>query len=310
VPLLACLAAGGCGAPTPRPGEATIERLDPGLDALVAPDAEVESVADGFQWAEGPAWRKGAGYLVFSDVPGNTIYRWDPAHGLSVFLRPSGYTGEAPPGRELGSNGLVFDARDSLVMADHGNRDVERLHESTYTKTVLADRYEGHRLNSPNDLTFASNGDLYFTDPPFGLWKLDADSARELAFSGVYRLTPDGSLTLLTRELAFPNGIALSPDERTLYVSDSDASHPVWMAWDLKPDGALGGGRVLFDAGDLARAKLPGVPDGIEVDEHGNLFTGGPGGILVLSPDGRHLGTIATGQPTANCAFGDDGSTL
>jgi gluconolactonase len=310
--ILLAVAAAGCSAsrtPPTRSG-ATIERLDPALDALVSGDVTVEALADGFAWAEGPAWRERGGYLVFSDVPGNTIHRWDEEGGLAVFLRPSGYTGATPPGRELGTNGLAFDADGALVVADHGNRQVARLDETSYTKTVLADRFQGRRLNSPNDLTFASNGDLYFTDPPYGLRGLDADSAKELDFNGVYRLTPAGVLTLLTRDVPFPNGIALSPDERTLYVSNSEATHAVWLAWDLAPDGTLSGRRILFDATPLAEGGAPGVPDGIEVDEHGNLFTGGPGGILILSPEGRHLGTIATGQPTANCAFGDDGSSL
>ena len=307
---LVALAGAACSAPPTVASVATIERLDPALDALISRDAPVEQLADGFDWAEGPAWRKGGGYLVFSDVPGNTIYRWDEKGGLSVFLRPSGYTGPTPPGEELGSNGLAFDADDALVMADHGNRQVARLDDAKWTKTVLADHFEGRRLNSPNDLTFASNGDLYFTDPPYGLWKQNADSAKELDFNGVYRVTKEGVLMLLTRDVPFPNGIALSPDERTLYVANSQATNAVWLAWDLAPDGRLANQRVLFDATSLAAGGAPGVPDGMEVDEHGNLFAGGPGGILILSPDGRHLGTIATGQPTANCAFGDDGSTL
>jgi len=287
-----------------------IERLDPALDALIAPDAKIEQLAAGFEWSEGPVWRVSGRYLLFSDVPRNTIYKWQDSSGLSVFLRPAGYTGINPPGRELGTNGLTFDANDSLVMADHGNRQVARLNEAKFTKTTLADRYQGNRLNSPNDLVYRSNGDLYFTDPPYGLKGLNDDPARELRHNGVYRLTRSGELTLLTTELTFPNGIAFSPDEKTLYVANSDPQRAIWMAYDVRPDGTIGNGRVFFDATALARAGKPGLPDGMKVDRAGNLFASGPGGIFVFSPAGKHLGTIVTGQPTANCAFGDDGSTL
>jgi gluconolactonase len=293
-----------------RPTVGRIERLDPALDALIAPDAKIEQLATGFQWSEGPVWRRSGRYLLFSDVPGNTIYKGQDSTGLSVFLRPAGYTGVNPPGRELGTNGLTFDANDSLVMADHGNRQVARLDEARFTRTTLADRYEGKRLNSPNDLVYRSNGDLYFTDPPYGLKGLNDDPARELRFNGVYRLTRAGQLTLLTSELTFPNGIAFSPDEKTLYVANSDPQRAIWMAYDVRPDGTIGSGRVFFDATAAARAGKPGLPDGMKVDGAGNLFASGPGGIFIFSPAGKHLGTIVTGQPTANCAFGDDGSTL
>jgi gluconolactonase len=294
----------------PLPVVGSIERLDPALDALVAPDARIEKLADGFTWSEGPVWRRSGAYLLFSDIPRNTIYRWKEDTGLSVYLRPAGYAGSTPPGRELGSNGLTLDARDALVMADHGNRQIARVVDSNATKITLADRYDGKRLNSPNDLVYRSNGDLYFTDPPYGLEGNNNSPLKELPFNGVYRLTPAGTLTLLTRELTFPNGIAISPDQRTLYVAVSDPNRPIWMAYDIAEDGTIARGRVLFDATALVRRGLKGLPDGLKVDRHGNLFATGPGGVLVIAPDGRHLGTIVTGQPTANCAFGDDGSTL
>jgi gluconolactonase len=309
---------GGPGAAFPTVG--AIERLDPALDRLVSPGARIEQLARGFQWAEGPVWRRDAGgaaggYLLFSDVPGNTIYRWQDGRGLSVFLRPSGFAGPNPPGRELGSNGLTLDLSGALVVADHGNRMVARVDDRTFTKTVLADRFEGRRLNSPNDVTFGANGDLYFTDPPYGLRGQDADPAKELAFNGVYRRAADGTLGLVTRELSRPNGIALSPDGRTLYVANSDPARAVWMAYDVAPDGSVAGapaarGRVVFDATRLVGPARPGLPDGMRVAADGTLFATGPGGVLVLTPGGRHLGTIVTGQPTANCAFGDDGRTL
>ncbi|NUO62259.1 MAG: SMP-30/gluconolactonase/LRE family protein [Gemmatimonadaceae bacterium] len=309
----ALVVAAACGS-TPRPQEvkpaATVERLDPALDALVPRDARVERLAGGFAWAEGPAWRKNGGYLLLSDAPHNTMWRWKEGEGLSVFLRPAGYTGTNPPGRELGSNGITIDASGAVVYADHGNRLIARLVDSNYTKVTLADRYQGKRFNSPNDLVFRANGDLYFTDPPYGLAGQDSDPAKELPFNGVYRVTPSGEVTLLTRELSRPNGIALSPDERTLYVANSDAAHAVWMAYDVNADGTIANGRVLFDATALVKQGKPGLPDGMKVDRDGNLFAGGPGGVLVITPQGKHLGTIVTGQPTANCAWGDDGSTL
>jgi gluconolactonase len=287
-----------------------IERLDPAIDAIIPKDARIEKLAEGFQWSEGPTWRAKGGYLVFSDIPANTIYKWKDGEGLSVFLRPSGFTGPNPPGRQFGSNGLTSSPTGVLVMADHGNRQVASLDETKFIKTTLADRYQGKRLNSPNDVVFRSNGDLYFTDPPFGLNKLNDDPAKELTENGVYRVTPSGELTLVTQELRFPNGIAFSPDERTLYVSNAETTRPIWMAYDVQADGTIERGRVLFDATPLIQQKRIGVPDGLRVDKRGNLFAAGPGGILVITPQGKHIGTIRTGQPTANCAFGDDGSTL
>ena len=287
-----------------------IDRLDPALDALVPVGARIETLAVGFDWTEGPVWRKSGGYLLFSDIPRNAINRWKEGEGITTFLRPAGYSGPTPAGRELGTNGLAFDAQDKLVMADHGNRQIARLNDSIFTRTTLADRFEGKRLNSPNDLVFHPNGDLYFTDPPYGLDGTNNSKAKELPFNGVYRLKASGELTLLTKDLTFPNGIAISPDARTLYVAISDARNPRWMAYDLQPDGTIARGRVFFDAAPLVAQGGRGAPDGMKVDVRGNLFATGPGGVLVFSPAGKHLGTIVTGERTANVAFGDDGSTL
>ena len=290
-----------------------IDRMDPALDDLVAPGTRPELLASGLAWAEGPAWRKKGGYLVFSDIPNNTIYRWDERGGLSVFLRPAGYTESNPPpvGRELGSNALLWDHHGRLVINDQGNRRVVRLEEKNFTKVVLADRFRGKRLNSPNDLVYHSNGDLYFTDPPYGLDGLNDNPHKELKFNGVYCLTESGELHLIISDLTFPNGIALSPDEKILYVCVSDLENARVMAYDLRPDGTVENGRVFFDANALLRkAGGKGPPDGMKLDKKGNVFLGGPGGILVITPEGKHLGTIVTGHITANCAFGDDGSTL
>jgi len=287
-----------------------IERLDPALDALIPASATIEKVAEGFRWSEGPVWRKSGGYLLFSDIPSNTIYRWKDGEGLSVFMRPAGYAGSTPAGLELGSNGLVFDANDRLVMADHGNRQIARVNDSIFTKTTLADRFEGKRLNSPNDLVYHPNGDLYFTDPPYGLDGITESKVKELPFSGVYRLKPNGELSLLVRDLVFPNGIAISPDLRTLYVAVSHPTKPLWMAYDIQADGTVARGRVFDDPATLVAQGRIGAPDGMKIDRNGNLFATGPGGVLVFSPSGKHLGTIMTGERTANVAFADDGSTL
>lgn len=304
------LAGSGCRSAARLPVVGTVQPGDAAFAALVPPGARMERLAGGLQWAEGPIWRRNGGYLLFSDIPANTVYRWTERDGLTVFMRPAGYIAPDPPGRELGTNGLKLDRQGRLVFADHGNRQIARLDESNFTRTTLAARYQGKRLNSPNDLAVRSNGDIYFTDPPYGLKGLNKDPAKELDFSGVYRISAAGELTLLTKELPFPNGIAFSPDERTLYVANSDPEHAVWMAYPVQADGSIGTGRVLFDATSLAKQGKPGLPDGMVVDRQGNLFAAGPGGVLVLTPDGRHLGTIETRQPTANVAFGDDGSTL
>ena len=300
---------GGAGGAPPNPRTfGTIERLDPRLDQLIPRDAVIEKLAEGFDWSEGPVWIKRDRCLLFSDVPLNVVYRWTPGKGISIFLKPSGYTGSVVRGGEPGSNGLTVDAQGRLVLCEHGDRRVARL-EKDGRKTTLADRYDGKRLNSPNDLVFRSNGDLYFTDPPYGLQGLNASPDKELPFNGVYRLAPDGKLTLLTKDLTFPNGIAFSPDEKILYVAVSDPKRAVVMAYEVQSDGAVAQGRVLFDATPLVGSR-PGLPDGLKVDRRGHLFATGPGGVLVLSPEGRHLGTIATGQATANCAWGEDGSVL
>lgn len=301
------------GASEPHQGPAgnsgKIVRLDPCLDRLVPKDAVLEKVAGGFAWVEGPVWNRRDRCLLFSDIPNNSIFKWQEGKGVTLFLKPSGYTGKTPfAGREPGSNGVTFDSQGRLVLCEHGDRRITRL-EADGRKTVLADRYQGKRLNSPNDLVFKSNGDLYFTDPPFGLPKTFDDPGKELAFSGVYRLTPRGELTLLTKELRAPNGIAFSPSEKTLYVSNSDPNRAIWMAYDVNDDGTITNGRVFFQAPAWSKDRKGG-PDGMKVDREGNIFTAGPGGLYIIAPEGTLLGNIDLGQATGNCAWGNDGSVL
>jgi gluconolactonase len=286
-----------------------IVRLDPRFDKLVPLDAKIEKIAGGHKWVEGPVWNRKKGYLLFSDIPNNSVYKWQDGNGESLFLKPSGYTGKQPfDGPEPGSNGLTYDPQGRLVLAEHGDRRVARL-ERNGRKTTLADRYQGKRLNSPNDVVFKSNGDLYFTDPPFGLPRSFDDPRKELPFQGVYRYSKDGKLTLLTKDIKAPNGITFSPDEKKLYVSNADPANAVWMVYDIMADGSIANVKVLFNATAWTKNKK-GAPDGMKVDREGNLFAAGPGGIYVIAPDGAHLGTIETGIPSGNVAWGEDGSSL
>ena len=286
-----------------------IERLDPRLDALIPADAKIEVLASGFDWAEGPVWiADDGGALLFSDLPNNVIHRWHPRRGLEVYLKPAGFTGIGEYSSESGSNGLTLDTDGNLVACEHGDRRISVLVKDGGKRT-LVDNYQGKRLNSPNDLVYHSSGALYFTDPPYGLPERGSDPTRELDYAGVYRLSPGGELTLLTAELTRPNGIAFSPDERTLYVAVSDPEHAVIMAYDVLEDGLVDAGRVFFDATSRVGA-MPGLPDGLKGDANGNLFATGPGGVLVFAPDGAHLGTIKPGHATANCGWGGDGTVL
>ncbi|HKQ72197.1 MAG TPA: SMP-30/gluconolactonase/LRE family protein [Blastocatellia bacterium] len=290
---------------------AKIVSLDPAFDKLVPASAKVEKLVDGHKWVEGPVWNRKEGYLLFSDIPNNAIIKWQEGKGESVFMQPAGYTGKDPfTGKEPGTNGLTYDSEGHLVACEHGDRRVSRLEADGKTKKTLADKYNGKRLNSPNDLTYKSNGDLYFTDPIYGLPQQEKDPARELDFCGVYRLSKDGKLTLLTKEITRPNGIALSPDEKKLYVASSDHDKAIWMVYDAHSNGTISNGKVFFDATAWVKEGRPGLPDGMKVDKDGNLFATGPGGVLVFSPEGKHLGTFDTGVPTANVGWGGDGSTL
>jgi len=287
-----------------------IVRQNSRIDDLIGPGAKIEVVASGFEWCEGPLWIPDAkgGYLLFSDIPRNSVMKWQEGVGVSVFMKPSGYTGITDYGREPGSNGLTLDLQGHIIFCEHGDRRISRL-EKDGGKRTLADNYKGKRLNSPNDAVVKSNGDIYFTDPPYGLPKGTSDPRRELDFCGVYRLSVSGELTLLTKEMTRPNGIAFSPDERVLYVAQSDSDNAIIKAFPVTSNGTLGDGKVLYDFTNLMR-KYPGAPDGLKVGEGGNLFATGPGGVYIVTPEGTLLGRIHTGKRTSNCAWGNDGSVL
>jgi len=288
-----------------------IVRNDPALDDIVSPAATIEKLAGGFLFTEGPVWvprtADSDGHLLFSDPNANTIYRWSTDGQISVFRTKSGYTGpDVGDYGQPGSNGLALDREGRLTINEHGNRRVTRL-EKTGAITVLADRYQGRRLNSPNDLVYRSDGVLYFTDPPFGLPRGHADPRKELAFSGVFAVA-NGELSVVSTDLAGPNGLALSPDEKYLYVGNWDPKRKVVMRYEVKADGGLVNGRVFFD---MTSAPGEDAIDGIKVDRRGNLYVSGPGGLWIISAEGTHLGTVAGPEHPHNMAWGDDdGRTL
>lgn len=298
-------------AQTVYPTLGQIQYDDQRFENIIPKGTQLEVLATGFDWSEGPVWVKDGGFLVFSDVPQNTIFKWTEKEGISTFLKPSGYSGLAMYSDESGSNGLTIDNQNRLVSCEHGDRRVSAMPLGGGGKVTLADRYQGKRFNSPNDVVqHTGNGSYYFTDPPYGLPKKADDPTRELPGFGVYRIAPDGKVTMVVENLTRPNGLAFSPDGQTLYVAQSDPDKAVIMAYPVKSDGNLGAGKLFYDATPLVKKGLKGLPDGLKLDQSGNVWTTGPGGVLVLSPEGKLLGRIETGQATANCAWGDDGKTL
>jgi gluconolactonase len=294
---------------TPSEVNVEVERLDPAMNAIVGPNPKIFKLAEGFKFTEGPIWVPNGGYLLFSDPNSNIIYKYTPGKEgeLSVFRTPSGYSGAgiAEYGQP-GSNGLTLDGEGRLTINEHGNHRVSRL-EKDGSLTVLADRYEGKRLNSPNDLVYRSDGTLFFTDPPFGLPKFFDDPRRELPYSGVFSIY-QGKLQVVSKDLTGPNGIAFSPDEKYLYVGDWNEKKKVVMRYEVKPDGTLANGQVFFD---MTSAPGEDALDGVKVDQRGNLYVSGPGGLWVISPEGKHLGTIKAPKHVHNMAWGDDdGKTL
>lgn len=309
----------------PEASPLKVERLDPALDRIVPPGAQLERVATGFTWLEGPVWVKGGihlnlgGSLFFAEITSNSIRRWNQSEGASIFLQPSGYQGKAPyGGPEPGSNGMTLDERGRLTVAGHAQRDVyrfESLDPHHGQITILADSYQGKRLNSPNDLVYRSDGSLYFTDPPYGLrTQSDNDPDKQLKVNGVYRIPnaqeqepgappARNKLQLLVSDLPRPNGIAFSPDEKYLYVDNSQPKK-LWMRYRVQPDGTLTDAKVFYDASaNTIDDQRPGTPDGMKVDVQGNIYSAGPGGVWIFSPDGRHLGTILIPERTSNVTW-------
>lgn len=291
-----------------------IERIDPALDKIIPPNTKIEVIGNGMVWSEGPLWVSEEKMLLCSDVKENRIHKWTEREGLVTFLEPSGFTGKTTDSRERGSNGLTLNPAGNLVMCQHGDRRVARytgdFKNPKPAFTSIVDGYEGKKFNSPNDLIYDSKGNLFFTDPPFGLSeKMMDDPKKEIPFQGIYKYTPDGTLHLLSKELSRPNGLALSPDETTLYVSNTDPENAIWMAFPVKPDQTLGAGKILHDATDLI-GKEVGFPDGVKVDQNGNIFTAGPGGLWIFNPDGKVLGKIKPGEWVSNCNFDETGKVL
>lgn len=298
-----------------QPAGAEIVILDAALAADVFADgARVEKLTgDEFGWSEGPVWIREGGYLLFTDVPGNAIYKWSETGGLETFLKPSGYGGADTEGvfSEPGANGLIpGDLLGTILLGDHGNRAIARLDLATKEKTFLATEFDGKRFSSPNDLLLVEGGAIYFTDPPYGLKGQDASPHKEQPHNGVYLWRPDGSVTLIDDSLTRPNGVVRSPDGRVLYVTVSDPSAALVYAYDLGTDGLPTARRLFADLTPMLAEGYRGYPDGMAVDTDGRLYVTGPGGVHVFLPDGTPVARIVTGTPVANCAFGDDGSTL
>jgi gluconolactonase len=291
----------------PHPFVGSVERLDPAFDQLVAPTTKIEKIAEGLRWSEGPVWYDGG--ILFSDVLANTAYQWKSGMPNAVpYLRPSGLFTANAGIREPGSNGMTRDAQGRLLLCQHGERRVARWENGTFT--VLADRYEGKRFNSPNDLIVKKSGDVLFTDPPYGLTDISKSKLREVDFAGIYRIATDGKVTLLSKSLPYPNGLALSPDEKILYVGSTEADAARIYAYDVKADGTLANERIFFNAQPMVNDQNKGGCDGLKVDRAGNIWSSGAGGVLVISPAAKLIGRIHTGEQSSNCNWGDDGSVL
>lgn len=300
-----------CSAPKEKKQVGSVERLDAALDQLIAPGTQAEIIGEGFDWSEGPLWVESEKMLLFSDVPKNVIYKWTEEKGVETFLTPSGYTGTIPRGGEPGSNGLTLNNEGQLILCQHGDRRVALL-TSSYNDPrpefkTLADNYQSKKLNSPNDVVVDKLGNLFFTDPPYGLLKNVNDSSKQIPFQGVYKVKPDGTVILLVDSLTRPNGIALSPDQQTLYVANSDKPIAKWYSFHIKGDSLMDA--KIFYSTKYAEGEK-GAPDGLKVDKNGNLFATGPGGIWIFNAEGKILGKIKLPEATANCAFSADGKTL
>tara|TARA_B100000212_G_C27366213_1_gene530451 strand:- start:319 stop:1290 length:972 start_codon:yes stop_codon:yes gene_type:complete len=283
----------------------SVERLSPEIDNLIEKSAKIEILADGFEWSEGPVWSSQLNSVLFSDVPENVIYSWNEDKGLGTFTRPIGYSGKVPNLKKAGTNGLTIDADGNLIICMHGDRKITRLEKLNINRKVtLVNSFDGNLLNSPNDLVYDSKGNLYFTDPPYGLLEGDNDKLKEIEFNGVYKVSPNGDIEVLVKNLTRPNGISISNDEKILYVANSDKNNPVIMQYDLSEEGAKNPS-IFFDGRELTKRDI-GLFDGLKVHPTGNVFATGPGGVLVIKENGDHIGTIRTEVRTANCAFDEN----
>ena len=284
-------------------------RLHPELDRIIAPGALPEILAEGFEWSEGPLWLPDLDKVIFSDIPNNSVFEWSEKEGLKLYLKPSGYTDTIARGGETGSNGLLLDDEGNLVLCQHGDRRMARmiapLEAPEASFETIAGQWKGKRFNSPNDAVFHSNGNLYFTDPAYAMELGFEDPRRDMDFTGVFKTTPAGEVSLMLKHLSAPNGIGLSPDENKAYVANSGGSSGfIWMEYDLVEDGSLQNERLFYDARP-ASDSLRGAPDGLVVRDDGIIFATGRGGVWILSPEGEHLGMILTGQATSNCTLDD-----
>ena len=283
----------------------SVERLSPEIDNLIEKSAKIEILADGFEWSEGPVWSSQLNSVLFSDVPENVIYSWNEDKGLGTFTRPIGYSGKVPNLKKAGTNGLTIDADGNLIICMHGDRKITRLEKLNINRKVtLVNSFDGNLLNSPNDLVYDSKGNLYFTDPPYGLLEGDNDKLKEIEFNGVYKVSPNGDIDVLVKNLTRPNGISISNDEKILYVANSDKNNPVIMQYDLSEEGAKNPS-IFFDGRELTKKDI-GLFDGLKVHPTGNVFATGPGGVLVIKENGDHIGTIRTEVRTANSAFDEN----
>lgn len=287
----------------------SIERIDPSMDEIIFPGAVVEMIAEGFEWSEGPLWIENQKMLLFTDVPKNTIYKWTEEKGAEVYLTPSGHTGPDPISNEPGANGLALNDKGELLLCQHGDRKVAQMNSTIEQPspyfTSIASVYDGKRFNSPNDLTFY-NGDVYFTDPPYGL---TADSLREIPFQGVYKVTARGKVLLLIDSLTRPNGIAFSPDHKKMYVANSDPDKARWYVYEMSDSSTILSGKILYDATSSTKTEK-GLPDGLKVDSKGNLFATGPGGAWIFNAAGSLIGKVKLPEATSNCALSKDEKTL
>jgi gluconolactonase len=292
----------------------SVERLNPVMDEIIPQGELPEIIGDGFEWTEGPVWLPDQNILLFSDIPSNSVFQWSEQGGVILYLRPSGYTDSLPRGGESGSNGLLIDGDGNLILCQHGDRRIAKMDapldkpEPRYISVV--DNWLGKRFNSPNDAVFNSKGELFFTDPAYGMEGGYGDPRREINFTGVFKRSADGKVSLLTDKLTNPNGIGFSPDESKLYVANSgEGDRGYWMEYQIKSDGTLDEGKIFHNTTHKKEGDK-GAPDGLKVRKDGIIFATGPGGVWVFSSDGEHIGTIRTGQATSNCAFDDEGKYL